>query len=475
MSFQSLGFLAFLAGTAAVCLTAGRRDRRLGRALMSAACMVFYLWGGGAAAFLVLAAGGLVSLLAVRYLTDEKPEGGRRSVAALAAAWHIGVLLAFKYTGFFTGGALSIGWAPLGLSFFTFQQLWLLREVYTGRFRPDGAGDLFLWMFFFPTVSSGPILKPQAFLPQLKEPSFLRPDWRDVSAGLYALCCGMGKKVLLADPLGTVVDNGWVHAADLTAPAAWLVLLGYTLQLYLDFSGYCDIAAGAARLLGLRLPVNFDSPYRALSVGDFWKRWHITLTGFLRECLYFPLGGSRRGPARTYCNILLVFLVSGLWHGAGWTFVVWGALHGLAQVAERAWGPGRARLPKGLQWALTFLFVNLAWAFFRAPTLSQAGAVLSAAVAGGMGAPEVWLLEGLWTSEREAAAVLAPGLAAIVPWLGLAALYGAGLLASLLPGNTIRRMEDFQPTAWRCAALAAVLAVSVLSFSGITTFIYSNF
>ena len=212
---------------------------------------------------------------------------------------------------------MEVGWAPLGLSFFTFQQLWLLKEVYTGEYVPAPGDSLLLYGLFFPTVTSGPILRPGIFFPQLREKGFLHPDWSDAAAGIYAICCGTIKKVLL----------------------------GYTLRLYLDFSGYCDIAAGVARLFGLRLPMNFDSPYRSASVTEFWKRWHITLTTFLRECLYFPLGGSRRGAIRTYCNILIVFLVSGFWHGAGWTFLVWGALHGLAQVVERVWGRGRDRLP----------------------------------------------------------------------------------------------------------------------------------
>ena len=473
MTFQSVSFLAFLAVTAVLCPAAGRRAPWLGRLLLTLACLIFYIaggWGG----FLVLAAGTAATALALQRLCGAA-ERGRRRALVLACCWHIAVLAAFKYAGFFTGGRLSAGWAPLGLSFFTFQQLWLLKEAYTRQYAPVQGDDLVLYAFFFPAVTSGPILRPGAFFPQLRGGRFLRPDWADAAAGLYAICCGMVKKVLLADPLGTVVGNGWADPSALSAPAAWLVMLAYTLQLYLDFSGYCDIAAGAARLLGIRLPVNFDSPYRALSVGEFWKRWHITLTTFLRECLYIPLGGGRRGTARTYGNILIVFLVSGLWHGAGWTFLVWGALHALAQIAERAWGPGRERLPKALRWALTFLFVNVAWVFFRAPSLFAAGALLRAAVSGGWAPPGDGLLTGFLTSEREALLIVAPGLAQWFPWLALAGLLGAAALASLLPGNTIRRMDDFRPTLWRGLVLAALTAWCVLCFSGITTFIYSNF
>ena len=351
MSFQSLSFFAFLAVTLGVCLTLRKKSAPSALMALELACLVFYLIGGGWKGLIVLAAGVAVTRAAALRLGPGAPN--RRRTLVLACVWHVGVLLVFKYTGFLTGGALSVGWAPLGLSFFTFQQLWLLKELYTGQTALEPDAPLALYAFFFPTVTSGPILRPGAFFPQLKEERFLRPDWSDAAAGVYAICCGTIKKVLLADGFGAVVDNGWARLGDLSAPSAWLVILGYTLQLYFDFSGYCDIASGAARLLGLRLPVNFNSPYRSLSVGEFWKRWHITLTTFLRECVYFPLGGSRKGAGRTYWNILAIFLISGFWHGAGWTFLVWGALHGLGQVSERAWGSGRDRLPRALRWALT--------------------------------------------------------------------------------------------------------------------------
>lgn len=476
MSFQSLSFLAFLAVTLGVCLPLGRRNLRWGQAALTLFCLVFYVLGGGWAALLVLLAGAAVIVAAVRYLTSGgKTEKQRRAAAAVAIVWHVAVLLVFKYTGFFTGGAVDLGWAPLGLSFFTFQQIWCIKEVYTGAFRPESTGSFLLYDFFFPSVTSGPILKPENFFPQLTEGRFLHPTWEDAAAGVYAIAVGTIKKVLLADPFGVVVNNGWAQLGDLSAPAAWLVILGYTLQLYFDFSGYCDIAAGLARLLGLRLPVNFDSPYRSLSVGEFWKRWHITLTSFLRECVYFPLGGSRKGTVCTYRNIFAIYLISGFWHGAGWTFIVWGLLHGLGQVIERIWGPGRDKLPRWLRWGVTFLFVNVAWVFFRAPDFSGALELLGRAVSGGLAKPEEWLLSGLFSKEIGAVELLIPGAADWVNILRVIGLYGIGLLAALWPRNTITQMDRFRPTLWRGAVLVIGLTWSILSFTGITTFIYSNF
>lgn len=482
MNFQTLAFLAFLALTVTGCRLAGRFRRDAGLVLLNAASLFFCVQGGGWRSVFVLAAGAVVSAAAVRKAVARGaavPSGAAEPVDSvdrrwlvLAAVWHLGVLAVFKYAGFFTGGAVSVNWVPLGLSFFTFQQLWLLKEVADGFF-PASWTFLPLYAFFFPALVSGPILKPQNFFPQLQDSGFLQPSGRDEAAGLYAIAIGTAKKVLLADNLGVIVDNGWARLGDLSAPAAWLVILGYTLQLYLDFSGYCDIASGAARLLGLRLPVNFNSPYRSLSVGEFWKRWHITLTSFLRECLYFPLGGSRKGTVRTYINILTVFLLSGLWHGAGWTFLVWGGLHGLAQIAERLWGQRRERLPAALRWVLTFAFVNLAWVFFRAPGLGDALTLLKAALTADFRLPAGWLAEGLLSKETSALLLLFPRLNTAA--LRIGAVFAGSLTVSFWPRNAVGEMDAFRPTLWRLVLLALAAAWAILSFSGVTTFIYSNF
>ena len=472
MSFQSLSYLLFLAVTVAACLLVGRKNRTAALLLLALACALFCLQGqNGLASLWVIFLGCCVTQWAAGRVADGK----NRPVMVLACLYHVAVLAVFKYAGFVTGGAWSMGWAPLGLSFFTFQQLWFLKEIYTGEYQLQREDSVHLYAFFFPTLTSGPILRPSVFFPQLRSERFLHPDWEDIAAGVYAICCGTVKKVLLADAFGTVVQNGWNRLEDLSAPMAWMVILGYSLQLYLDFSGYCDIAAGSARLLGLRLPVNFDSPYHARSVGEFWKRWHITLTTFLRECVYIPLGGNRKGAARTYLHIIIVYLISGIWHGAGWTFLLWGGLHGLAQVAERAAGEKLRRVPGLLRWALTFLFVNIAWVFFRAPDVSGALTLLHQAVMGGLTRPEAWILQGLFSKETGAVEMLFPALRSWTNLLRLGILYGTGMLVVLWRRNTIRRMDDFSPAWWQGVLLVVATAWSVLSFSGITGFIYSNF
>lgn len=474
MNFQSISFLAFLAVTVAVCLPVGARRRQLGAALLTLACLWFCVVGMGLRGLAVLAAGLGVTALALRPLAGER-ERGRRTALVLACLWHIGMLTVFKYAGFFSGGAFSIGWAPLGLSFFTFQQLWLLKEAYTRQYVPARGDNLVLYAFFFPVVVSGPILRPGAFFPQLRGETFLRAGWQDAAAGLYLICIGMAKKTLLAEGFGVIVNNGYAHPEWLNSVSAAMVVLGYTLQLYFDFSGYCDVATGCARLLGIRLPVNFNSPYRSLSVGEFWKRWHMTLTSFLRECLYFPLGGSKKGRLRAYGNILIVFLVSGLWHGAGWTFLLWGLLHGLAQVAERLLGQRLEKLPRWLRWGLTFAFVNLAWIYFRAPTVAAGNQILGALFSLDFAKPMPWLSEGLFTCEQEIIRILLPPIALYRNLLTTAALYIVGLIAALWPRNAVAEADRFRPTFWRGAGMWVLGVWAVLSFNGIAQFIYANF
>ena len=461
MGFQSLSFLLFLAVSVPACLLAGRKNPAAGKTCLLLASLAFDLMQGKGLIELLL--GVLVTALAVRYLTSGKSESGRKKVMFLACAYHVAVLAVFKYA--------HVGWMPVGLSFFTFQQLWLVKEVYTRQFRPDTTEDLLLHALFFPAVTSGHILRPGRFFPQLKSETFLHPTEREIAAGLYAICLGTAKKVLLADQLGIMVSNGWAAVGSLSAPAAWATMLAYTLQLYLDFSGYCDIAAGCGRLLGLRLPVNFNSPYRSLSVGEFWKRWHITLTTFLRECVYIPLGGSRKGTVRTCVHIMIVFLISGIWHGTGWTFVVWGALHGLAQVDERLWGARLDRLPKALRWALTMFFINFAWVFFRAPDMTSAVALLSASVTCGGTVGLSTLSTGVLESEMNALTTILPVLTGPMTCLLPAALLAVGGVVALWPRNTIQKMEDFRPTVLSAVVLAGLMLWAVLSFSGVTTFI----
>ena len=468
MNLQSLPFLVFFTALLLLTLFAGRRDRLYAERVLLLGSVVFaFSFGRGA---LVL----LFSAWLTAFSADCFSRGfrNRKTIFIAACVWHAAVLCFFKYAGLFAGRSILM---PVGLSFFTFQQLWYLKECYEESYPWVGYRRWMLASFFFPTLLSGPILRPASLLPQLDTTAF-RPDFSDAAAGLYGISIGLAKKVLLADNLARIVNKGWDFVGDLTAPEAWCLILAYTLQLYFDFSGYCDMATGLARMLGIRLPRNFDSPYRALSIGEFWKRWHITLTSFLRECVYFPLGGSRRGTKRTYLNILIVFFISGLWHGAGWGFLVWGLGHGLLQCLERAIGEKRlSKLPKPLHWLLCFGAVNLLWVFFRAPDLSSAFTLLRTACGNPFFLPADWISADLFTTEKEALFFLVPGAKEYFGSLVTLVLLALGLALSLLRRNAQHHMDDFHPTLLRAILTAVLLCLSILSFSQVSTFLYVNF
>lgn len=263
---------------------------------------------------------------------------------------------------------------PLGISFFTFQQIAYLVDCYRGGVEKYRFNDYALFVSFWPQLIAGPIVHHSELLPQFRKERNSRIHWRHIYCGLIIFLLGLGKKLLLADQMGMVADWGWgIHPNNLSTGTAWIVTLAYTLQLYFDFSGYCDMAMGSAFLFNIRLPLNFNSPYHALSIQDFWRRWHITLSVWLRDYIYIPLGGSRKGLVRTIVNVFTTFLIGGIWHGAGWTFIIWGAMHGFALAVNNLWKTlVSIRLNKVYGWIITFSFVHFAWIFFRAPDVNSA-------------------------------------------------------------------------------------------------------
>ena len=480
MNIQShLFVLAYLPAVVLLWRLLNRGTGRGARVFLLCAGLLFCGWGSPWS-LLVLCGEGAVSFLLGRGMA--RPGAPRRLLLAVGAALLLAVLAFFKYTGFLLSltpleGLFSppAGLMPLGLSFVTFQQLFWLRDCYFGEAGRESALDFACCLTFFATATCGPITRVGELAPQLRRPRAL--DWGDLAAGLYCFALGLAKKVLVASVFAQRADFGYANAGALSGVDSALTILCYTLQIYFDFSGYCDMAAGMARMMGIDLPVNFNSPYRSLSVQEFWGRWHITLSRFFRSCLYIPLGGSRRGTAVTCRNIMIVFLLSGLWHGAGWGFVLWGGLHGAAMVAQRLWGR-RKFLPKPLCWLLTFAFVNVAWVFFRAESLGQAGALLGDLFTGGLALPSAEFAAAL--SQQQLAqllpaleGMLGPAGELLLYWLPLLAI-PAGLALLACP-NPLAQAERMRPTAARAVLTVACLVVSLVFFSGVDTFIYANF
>ncbi|MDD4929058.1 MAG: MBOAT family protein [Gallionella sp.] len=339
--------------------------------------------------------------------TREKGEGerdtgqgaSRKRLLIVAIVANLGLLGYYKYANFFMGSVNTLAgtqWSlgeiilPLGISFFTFTQIAFLVDTYQGRVKEYNFIHYVLFVTYFPHLIAGPILHHKEMMPQFAHPSSYRINWEHVATGLMLFTLGLCKKTMGADalaPFANGVFNGVQNGVVPTAYEAWAGALAYTLQLYFDFSGYTDMALGIALLFNIKLPVNFDSPYKATSIIEFWRRWHMTLSRFLRDYLYIPLGGNRKGQMRRYLNLFATMLLGGLWHGAGWTFVVWGALHGAyltinhlwrEWIAERylRWVPGWiGALAGGM---LTFTAVTAAWVVFRSTDIHQAKVMLEA-------------------------------------------------------------------------------------------------
>lgn len=261
---------------------------------------------------------------------------------------------------------------PLAISFFTFQQIAYLVDCYKFDVYEYDFLSYCLFVSFFPQLIAGPIVHHKEMMPQFFDVKNAFVNSENIAKGILIFCIGLFKKVVIADTFAVWADAGFDSDEALTLFESWGTSLSYTFQLYYDFSGYTDMAIGAALIFNIVLPLNFNSPYKALSIQDFWRRWHMTLSRWLKDYLYIPLGGNRKGEYRTYFNLVATFVLGGLWHGAGWTFILWGSLHGLALVIHRLWEHSRFNMPKYFAWACTFLFVNLTWVFFRAETLSDA-------------------------------------------------------------------------------------------------------
>jgi alginate O-acetyltransferase complex protein AlgI len=347
---------------------------------------------------LILIASSVVNTFASQVIARSPSPVVRKRTLIAAVAFDLALLGVFKYIGFFVTQAddaldgVGLGSPlpflqvvlPIGISFFTFQAISYVVDVYRGETRAASLMDVAILQAFFPHIVAGPIVRANELLPQLRTPR----DPREVLAGpaIFLIVGGFLKKTVVADELARrIVDPVYSDPSAHSPSELLLAFYGFAAQIYCDFSGYTDMAIGLALLLGYQLPQNFNRPYLALSLQDFWRRWHMTLSRWLRDYLYIPLGGSRKGRAKTYRNIMITMLLGGLWHGAAWTFLLWGGIHGTALSAERFARERRPgfRLPAWAGWLITFNVVCVAWVFFRAPDLDTAFAVLGGLGIGG--------------------------------------------------------------------------------------------
>jgi alginate O-acetyltransferase complex protein AlgI len=331
----------------------------------------------------------LLSSIAVNYGIGRllsKWQRGRRALLVLGIIANLGLLVYFKYSDFLLEILSQLGVSqhsmlnlvlPLAISFYTFQQIAYLVDCYRSEVESYDLAGYSLFVTFFPQLVAGPIVHHREMMPQFQNQTRANLGGRQVTTGLVILLVGLFKKIVIADQLALYADVGFSNPGELNVINAWCASLAYSLQLYFDFSAYSEMAIGAALMLGIRLPVNFNSPYKATSIQDFWRRWHMTLSRWLRDYVYIAVGGNRRNQRRTYANLLLTFVLGGIWHGAGWTFLLWGVLHGMAACVQHLWRRFGLPLPTVVCWILTLLFVNFAWVYFRADSIADANALIS--------------------------------------------------------------------------------------------------
>ncbi|MDN5114480.1 MBOAT family O-acyltransferase [Aliarcobacter butzleri] len=310
----------------------------------------------------------------------------RKSILIFGIVCNVALLGYFKYTNFFLENFNGIFASniplqhiilPLGISFFTFTQIAFLVDAYRNEVKEYDLVRYMLFVTYFPHLLAGPILHHKEMMPQFANLKNSVINYRNIAVGLFIFSIGLFKKVIIADTFAVWANTGFDTATTLNLFEAWATSLSYTFQLYFDFSGYTDMAIGISLMFNIKLPINFNSPYKALNIQDFWRRWHMTLSRFLRDYIYIPLGGNKNGNFRTYVNLMATFVIGGFWHGAGWTFLFWGFLHGLALCIHRVWTKLGFKMWTWLAWFITFNFVNIAWIFFRAKEWDDAIKVLS--------------------------------------------------------------------------------------------------
>ncbi|MDD3055570.1 MAG: MBOAT family protein [Aliarcobacter sp.] len=313
----------------------------------------------------------------------------KKSILTFGIVCNVALLGYFKYTNFFLENFNGIFGSniplqhiilPLGISFFTFTQIAFLVDAYRKEVKEYDLVRYMLFVTYFPHLLAGPILHHKEMMPQFANPRNSVINYRNIAVGLFIFSIGLFKKVIIADTFAVWANAGFDTATTLNFFEAWATSLSYTFQLYFDFSGYTDMAIGISLMFNIKLPINFNSPYKALSIQDFWRRWHMTLSRFLRDYIYIPLGGNKNGNFRTYVNLMATFVIGGFWHGAGWTFLFWGFLHGLALCIHRVWTKLGFKMWTWLAWLITFNFVNVAWIFFRAKEWDDAIKVLKGMV-----------------------------------------------------------------------------------------------
>lgn len=408
----------------------------------------------------------------------------RKAFVIMSLFVNLGLLLYFKYFDFFIENVnLLFGYSfnylnimlPLGISFYTFQQISYIIDVYKDEAPKYRFIDYALFITFFPQLIAGPIALHSEMIPQFQDKAIFYFSADNFAEGLYDFSVGLAKKVIIADRFGEAVHAGYLNVSSLSMAEAWIVMICYTIQIYFDFSGYCDMAQGIAKMFNLTLPVNFNSPYKSKSISEFWKRWHVTLGRFLRKYVYFPLGGNRKGRIRTYLNLMIVFGVSGIWHGANWTFILWGLLHGVLNCIDKAFQKSYEKIYGWLRCLITFLAVNIAWVLFRAENVTDAVVFLKKLVTWGGGVREEITVPFRIIGMNRLMNLICPFMISSNVTLTIECIIFIIFVLFLIFKTKNINEQQNKSTFVKAMLSSACLVISLLSFSKVSTFLYFNF
>lgn len=406
-----------------------------------------------------------------------------KPVMIFGVAVNLGIIAYFKYMDFFIENINAVAGTkigllhimlPLGISFFTFQQISFIVDTYRGQVPKYDFLTYACYVTFFPQLIAGPIVTHDEMVPQLLNPSKKHVDWDNMAKGFYIFAIGLGKKVLIADTFGVAVNWGYLDVASLKATNAIIIMFAYSIQLYFDFSGYCDMAIGLGKMLNIDLPLNFDSPYKAFNLADFWNRWHMTLGRFFTRYVYIPLGGNRKGKVKTYINIFIVFLLSGFWHGAAWTFVIWSVLNGLLVIVTRMFKKTFDEMHPALAWLIAQVYFSMSLVFFRAASIGDAIEFFKQLLYVDFTNIDSNILKAFQTPVLK---FFLGGTAITnsLPFIYVGIYFILAFVILLGCKNSHEKMEAFKPNVRSVLWTTILLAVSILSFSGISTFLYFNF
>ena len=415
----------------------------------------------------------------------------KQLIFIVAMCLNIGSLGIFKYYDFFienfntifsTSLPLLNLLLPLGISFFTFQQLSYIIDSYKGDVSKYSFFDYALFVTYFPQLIAGPIVTHDEMVPQFADLSKKNFNIDNFSAGLYGFALGLGKKVIIADTFGLVVDSAFTDVTNLGATNALLIMFAYTFQIYFDFSGYSDMAMGIGKMMNIDIIQNFNSPYKAIGIVDFWKRWHITLTRFFTRYIYIPLGGNRKSEFRTYINITIVYLVSGIWHGANWTFILWGILHGIASITTRLidkksglFSQNKSKSLKAILWILTFAFLNLTWIMFRADSIEQAFTFYKQLFSFNFIEINTEYLELMQIDGLKILADMIPFVGDYIKTYAYIIIFLSAFILSVFAKNVSFRIKSFKAKWYHPIVTAGILFWCIMSFAGESSFLYWNF